>query len=480
MRNTDYVAIGTVGVVGLGTMGAGIAEVFGRSGLSVVAVELDEKLVAVGRDRIEKSLARAVDRGRLEGAERDAVLGRMTFTHERARLAGADLVIEAVPERLEVKAALFDELDRICPPDTILATNTSSLPVTQIAAATGRPGRVVGKHFFNPAPVMRLVEVVHTVLTDADAVESIRELAERCGKTPVVVIDRAGFVANALLFGYLNQAARMAETRHATIADIDVAMTSACGLPMGPLTLMDLIGLDVCLEVLEVMYAETRDQRYAAAPLLRRLVMARHLGRKTGRGYYSYDAKTPVPIAVTANHVAAPAAGGREAAAIEVIGADTGAAEGVAKLLNTAGLDVSRAGSDADLVVHVPAAPRQSVVVELAPRTAAGRAALARVRAALEGASHTVVVCKDRPGYLVEALLFPHLNDAVRMVDEEYASRQDVDAAMRMGCGYPEGPFEMLAPVGAGFVAERLLSIAAAMPSAATAPSPLLRELADL
>src|SRR3954453_16669180 len=298
MRNTGFVHIDVTGVVGLGTMGAGIAEVFARAGLHVVAVEVDEDLVEAGRRRVETSLQRAVDRGRLESADRDAMLARMTFTRDRSALARGDLVVEAVPERLDIKAALFDEIDRLCPPATVLASNTSSLPVTQIAAATGRPGRVVGMHFFNPAPVMLLVEVVHTVLTDDGVVDAVRELAERAGKTPVVVGDRAGFVANALLFGYLNQAARMAETRHASIADIDTAMTAACGFPMGPLTLMDLIGLDVCLEVLEVMYAETRDQRYAASPLLRRLVMARQLGRKSGRGYYSYDGRSVAPAVV--------------------------------------------------------------------------------------------------------------------------------------------------------------------------------------
>ena len=466
-----------MGVVGLGTMGAGIAEVFGRAGLAVVAVEADEALVAAGRARVDGSLQRAVDRGRLDAAEREAILGRMTFTRDRQRLADADLVVEAVPERLDIKTELFDELDRICPPTTVLATNTSSLPVTQIAAATGRPGRVVGMHFFNPAPVMRLVEVVHTVLTDDDVSGAVRELAERCGKTPVVVSDRAGFVANALLFGYLNQAARMAETRHATIADIDTAMSASCGLPMGPLTLMDLIGLDVCLEVLEVLYAETRDQRYAAAPLLRRLVMARHLGRKTGRGYYAYDGKTATPVAVP--H-AEPPVGLAGSPRLVVTGTDPGEAADLSKRLDAAGLPVVAGDEAADLVVHVPKAPRQGAVVELAPRTAEGWSLVETCRREIERGSQTVVVCKDRAGHLVEALLFPHLNDAVRMVDEGYATREDVDAAMRLGCGYPEGPFEMLLPIGSRTVAQGLAALAAAMPSAALAPSPLLSELTDV
>jgi 3-hydroxybutyryl-CoA dehydrogenase len=249
---------------------------------------------------------------------------------------------------------------------------------------------------------------------------------------------------------------------------------------MGPLTLMDLIGLDVCLEVLEVMYAETRDQRYAAAPLLRRLVMARQLGRKTGRGYYDYSGAAPVAVAVPPNEQSASnAAAAREDIAVAVTGADPGETSEVAKLIEVAGLQLTDVAAEADLVAHVPTAPRRGVVVELAPRTPAGNAAFSRARDALAGSSHEVVVCKDRPGHLVEALLFPHLNDAVRMVDEGYATRDDVDAAMRLGCGYPEGPFQMLAPVGARLVAERLVAIAAAMPSAALAPSPLLHELTD-
>jgi 3-hydroxybutyryl-CoA dehydrogenase len=471
VRNTGFVRIDTVGVVGLGTMGAGIAEVFGRAGLDVVAVEINDDLVAAGRRRLEASLKRAVDRGRLEASERDAILGRTTFTADRAALAAAQLVVEAVPERLEAKVGLFDELDGICPPTTILATNTSSLPVTRIAAATGRPGRVIGMHFFNPAPVMRLVEVVHTVLSDDDVVDGVRDLAERCGKTPVVVGDRAGFVANALLFGYLNHAAYMAETRHAAIADIDAAMTAGCGLPMGPLALMDLIGLDVCLEVLEVMYDETRDQRYAAAPLLRRLVMAGQLGRKTGRGYYAYDGDTPRPVAVTPDERVESQGGDISVALTGVDHAD------LATQMQAAGLTVVAAVERADLVVNAPAAPRAGTVVELAARSPRGRGGVAGCRRALEAADRVVVVCKARPGYVLEALLFPHLNDAARMVDEGYATVDDVDAAMRLGCGYPDGPFAMLSTVGPATVARGLGPIAASRLSAAVAASPLLDEL---
>ena len=377
--------IATVGVVGLGTMGAGIAEVFARGGLDVVAVEVDDGLLAAGRGRIGSSLTRAVDRGRLEAADRDAIASRLRFTTARQDLAGCDLVIEAVPERLDLKTNLFAELDGICPPHAVLATNTSSLPVTAIAAATGRPGRVVGMHFFNPAPVMKLVEVVRTVLADDDAVAAVADLATRCGKTAVVVGDRAGFIANALLFGYLNDAALMAERQHATVADIDAAMTGA-GLPMGPLALMDMIGLDVCLEVLEVMYDETRDARYAPAPLLKRLVLARLLGRKTGRGYYRYADGDPKPAL--------------------------------------------------SFTVDTP------------------------VRASV----------RAQPTYVLETLLYPHLDDAVRMVEDNYATRDDVDTAMRLGCGYPRGPFALLAEIGPKVVADALEQMG-------RRPSPLMREL---
>ena len=285
-----------VGVVGLGTMGAGIAEVFARHGLDVVAVELDPDALARGRGHVEKSTGRAVSRGKLSAEDQQALFDRMTFATTLDALADVDLVIEAVPERLDIKRSLFASLDAICQPATILATNTSSLSITQIATATGRPGQVVGMHFFNPAPVMKLVEVIHSVLTDAEVIADVRGLAERLGKTAVSVGDRAGFVANRLLFGYLNQAANMVESGWANREDIDTAMTIGAGLPMGPLTLLDLIGLDTSVQVLDAIYDETRDRRHAAAPILRQLVAAGFLGRKTGRGIYDYADQTPARL----------------------------------------------------------------------------------------------------------------------------------------------------------------------------------------
>ncbi|MFZ5872756.1 MAG: 3-hydroxyacyl-CoA dehydrogenase family protein, partial [Actinomycetota bacterium] len=235
--------ISTVGVVGLGTMGSGIVEVLARNGLSVTAVEVDDAAVAAGRAHIEQSTGRAVRRGKLTEDEQRALLDRITFTTALEHLADADLVIEAVPEHLDLKREIFGKLDSIVRPEAILATNTSSLSVTEISVATHNPRRVVGMHFFNPAPVLRFVEVVRTVVTEDDVIADVVALAERLGKEPVVVRDKAGFIANALLFGYLNHAVSLYESRYATREDIDAAMQLGCGLPMGPLALMDLIGL---------------------------------------------------------------------------------------------------------------------------------------------------------------------------------------------------------------------------------------------
>jgi 3-hydroxybutyryl-CoA dehydrogenase len=505
-------------------MGAGIVEVFAKAGLAAVAVELNDDLLAAGRTRLEQSLGRAVDRGRLSEADRDAQLERVTFTTDRGQLAAADLVTEAVPERLQVKAALFAELDATCPPHTVLATNTSSLSVTRIAASTGRPDRVIGMHFFNPAPVMKLVEVVHTVLTDAEVVAAVRELATTCGKTPVVVGDRAGFVANALLFGYLNDAARAAETGQASVADIDAAVMAACGLPMGPLTLLDLIGLDVSVDILETMLAETHDQRYAPAPLLRRLVTAGRLGRKTGRGYYAYDAKPPVAaIPATGPAAASPrptdrvvaVVGASKSRVVEAIGeiavvgvedtrdadvivVDGGSRSGTSELVARVAA-VARAnaviavattdeapvgtigfatGRVADIVgLHVPQAPKPGVV-EVVATLHSTDDAVATAAAVVTAAGLVALPCRDRPGYVVDRLVLPHLGDAVRMVDDHYATVEDVDTAMTLGCGYAAGPFAMLTAVGADNARSGLLHLAAATHLPSLAPAPLLDELA--
>lgn len=284
-----------VGVVGLGTMGAGIAEVFARAGFNVIGVEIDQAALDRGRGHVDKSLSRAVSKGKLTEDERAGIDSRLTFSASREDLANVDFVVEAVPERLDIKRDVFADLDRICPPGTILATNTSSLSVTQIAALTERPGKVVGLHFFNPAPVMKLAEVITTVSTSEETVNVATEVAKRIGKTPIAVGDRAGFVANALLVPYLNDAIRLYERRIATREEIDTAAREAAELPMGPLALADLIGLDVCLAVLDVLWDEYRDPRYVASPLLRRLVAAGHHGRKTGVGLHVGKENQPEP-----------------------------------------------------------------------------------------------------------------------------------------------------------------------------------------
>ncbi|MEU1902125.1 3-hydroxybutyryl-CoA dehydrogenase [Nocardiopsis dassonvillei] len=284
-----------VGVVGLGAMGAGIAEVFARAGFNVTGVEIDQAAVDRGRAHVDRSLSKSVDKGKLTEDERTGIDARLTFTTSREDLADADFVVEAVPERMDIKKDVFADLDRICPPGTILATNTSSLSVTEIAALTGRSDKVVGLHFFNPAPVMKLVEVITTVSTSAETVDVVCEVAKRIGKTPVAVGDRAGFVANALLVPYINDAIRLYERKVATREEIDASVQKAAGLPMGPLALADLVGLDVCLAVMDVLWEEYRDRRYAASPLLRRMVAAGRLGRKAGQGFYAGTDEAPEP-----------------------------------------------------------------------------------------------------------------------------------------------------------------------------------------
>ena len=275
-----------VGVIGLGTMGVGIVEVFARNGIDVVAMEVDDAAVERGKGVLAKSTGRALDRGKITQEDHDALHARVTYTTDMGDFADCQLVVEAVPEHLHLKKELFGRLDTIVAPDAILATNTSSLPVTEIAVATSNPKRVVGMHFFNPAPVLQFVEVIRTVITADDVFEDVKALAERLGKKPVIVGDKAGFIANALLFGYLNHAVAMYESKYATREDIDASMRFGCGYPMGPLALSDLIGLDTMKLIADSMFEEYKEPLYAPPPLLSRMVEAGQLGKKSGRGFY--------------------------------------------------------------------------------------------------------------------------------------------------------------------------------------------------
>ncbi len=517
-----------VGVVGLGTMGAGIAEVLARAGLRVTAAEADPDALSRGMGILDGSLRRAVSRGRLTEDERAEIAGRVSPAPALASLSGADLVIEVVPEQLAIKRQVIAELDRALAPSAIIATNTSSLSVTTIAAGSAHPGRVIGMHFFNPAPVMRLVEVVTTVLTEPPVAVAVTALATRLGKTPVQVTDRAGFVANALLLPYLNHAARLFETGYATRDDIDLAVTAGIGLPMGPLALLDLIGLDIALAVLEVLEREFGGSRYTPAPLLRRMTDAGRTGRKSGAGFYDYTGQrpagpggtpaadqpdlSPLPGTVTLIDpaMAAGGNGGGAGAAGTAAGPHSDRAAELASLIAAAGISVTRnpahatdlvivavgpeggvlgaasaAGRAADAVgLHLPAPPAKAagaaadVVAELVASPFTSDRALAAAGAVIARLGRRAVRSADRPGLLAGALLFAHLRDAVTMVADGYATPGDVDTAMTLGCGYPSGPMRMLADAGPAEAVRVLSAMHAGYGDPAFAPPPLLREYA--
>ncbi|WP_430497498.1 3-hydroxyacyl-CoA dehydrogenase family protein [Micromonospora trifolii] len=570
----------TVGVVGLGTMGAGIVEVFARNGIDVVAVEISAPALERGRATLKGSTDRAVAKGKLAEADRDALHERVHFAVGLDALHSVDLVIEAVPEHLDLKQRIFAELDRICRPETILATNTSSLSVTEISVATSRPNQVIGIHFFNPAPVMKLVEVVRTVVTAPEVVADVEALCARLGKVDVTINDRAGFIANALLFGYLNHAVGMFESHYATREDIDAAMKLGCGLPMGPLALMDLIGLDTAYEILDTMYRRGgRDRRHAPVPLLKQMVTAGLLGRKSGRGFYTYERPgSPVVVPDEATPLATDGAladGARAIAKVGVVGSGT-MATGIIEVFAKAGYEVvsvtrgmeksakvceavktslnkgvvrgklAEADRDAalgriswsatldhladvDLVVEavveelsvkkalfasldeickpgvVLATTTSSLpvidvamatqrpadvvglhffnpapvmpLVEVVRTIRTSPEATATARAVCAALGKTGVVCGDRSGFIVNALLFPYLNDAVKMLEASYSTADDIDHAMKLGCGYPMGPFELLDVVGldVSLAIQRELYLELREPG--FAPAPLLEHL---
>jgi 3-hydroxybutyryl-CoA dehydrogenase len=281
------VTVKRVGIVGSGIMGSGIAEVAAKAGFEVSLRSRQQSSADKMMAGLEKSLGKQVDKGKLDAAERDNVVGRVRAVTDLGELADCDLVIESIVEDLAIKKHLFNELDRVCNDSAVLATNTSTLPVVEMAMES-RPDKVCGIHFFNPAPMMPLVEVVRAITTSDETVETARAFAEACGKSPVLVRDQAGFIVNTLLFPYLNNAVKLLDAGVASRDDIDAAMKGGCNFPMGPLELLDLVGLDTSLAIIEALYAEFRDPNYAPAPLLRRMVSAERLGRKTRQGFYDY------------------------------------------------------------------------------------------------------------------------------------------------------------------------------------------------
>jgi len=292
-------AIEKLGVVGCGLMGSGIAQTAAQAGLQVTVREVSTELLDKGFANIDKSLARLVQRGTLAAGERDSARNRLRATTKLEDLAGCDMIIEAITEQLDAKKELFRALDGVCPPQTIYASNTSSLSITEMAVATKRPQRFVGLHFFNPVPIMKMAEVIRTIATDPKVYEEASALAARMGKTAVRTSDRTGFVVNRLLVPYLLDAVRALEEGVASIVDLDQAMKLGCGHPMGPLTLLDFVGLDTTYYIANIMYDEFKERRFAPPPLLKRMVMAGWNGRKSGRGFYDYgDPENPKPMAL--------------------------------------------------------------------------------------------------------------------------------------------------------------------------------------
>lgn len=537
-----------IGVVGLGTMGSGIVEVISRSGYSVIGVEMSDQAMSNADSRIRGSIDRGIAGSKITEADGQAILSRIELTTSLVDLAACDLVIEAITEDLGSKSELFITLDSILGPDAIMATNTSALSVTQISVVTSRPSRVIGMHFFNPAMVQKFVEVVSTVTTDQEVVETCLEFARSLGKEPVLVSDRAGFIANSLLFGYLNQAVSMYEQKYASREDIDSAMKFGCALPMGPLALLDLIGLDTSLQILDTMYRESRDRLHAPSALLKQLVAAGRLGRKSGHGFYTYAGKNVpgvVADSLTPTSTNSGSQSGIDRAA--VVGSGT-MATGIVSVLAVGGVNVialtrneQRSGQliesldkswsklvdkgkiseeqkqeylarvrtcetpedlvgQVDLVIEAIAeelepkckifsqidqllsadvifatttsslsiieiaastqrmdrflgihffnpAPVMSLV-EIVSTVATNPEVVQRCTNLMRELGKKPVQCSDRAGFIVNALLFPYLNNAIAMASSNYASIEDIDAAMKLGCGYPMGPFELLDVVG--------------------------------
>ena len=287
-----------VGVVGCGLMGSGIAEVAAKSGFDVIVREVDDEVVESGKNRIRKSMDRAVEKEKMTLTEQEVAWGRLHFTAEVSEFESADIVVEAIIENLEAKAELFRELDGLCPDHTIFASNTSSLPVTDIAAATARADRFIGLHFFNPVPVMMLVEVVRTIATSHETLDRALQFSRALNKVPITAKDNSGFVVNLLLVPYLLDAIRQLEHGVATVEDIDAAMTLGLGYPMGPFILCDFVGIDTLYQISEIMFDEYRDPRYAPPPLLKRIVTMGRFGQKSGKGFYDWSGEKPTALII--------------------------------------------------------------------------------------------------------------------------------------------------------------------------------------
>jgi len=289
-------SIGKVGVLGCGQMGSGIAQVAAVAGFEVLARDVNQDQLARGKKAIEASLGKFVEKAKLAPEARDAALGRLRFTTSLEDLASSDLVIEAVSEDLELKNRMWTALDQVCGPATLFASNTSSLSIIAMATVTGRPDRFLGLHFFNPVPMMPLVEVVKSVATSPETIEAGTAFVRRLGKEPIAARDSTGFIVNLLLIPYLLDAVRAVERGVASIRDVDLGMTLGCGHPMGPLTLLDFVGLDTAVNVGEILFEEFREPRYAPPPLLKRMVLAGWYGKKSGRGFYDWSTTPPTPV----------------------------------------------------------------------------------------------------------------------------------------------------------------------------------------
>jgi 3-hydroxybutyryl-CoA dehydrogenase len=574
----DIGSISKVGIVGCGTMGSGIAEIVARHGLPVTFVEVDGGAVERGHARIASSLERRVARGKLDPDERDAILGRIDGTTDFAALGDCQLIIEAVPEDLGLKQDTFRRIDEVSHDEAIIATNTSSLPVMDIAVHTRRPNRVLGFHFFNPAPVMQLIELVRTVVTDETVVASAAEFARTIGKTPVTVEDRRGFIANQLLFPYLNQAVWMVEGGYATKEDVDAAMRFGAGLPMGPIALTDLVGIDTFLGIMNAIHSQFDDTRFAPRPILSQLAAAGFAGRKAARGFYAYEEPGSSQI-VEDPSARLPADPDLVASwsTVGVIGTGT-MATGITEVCAKAGYDVIVRGRTREKAEGVAAAVAKSMqrmvdkgrlneedmvaalqrikpthdLADLAPSDVVIEAVaedldvkrelfaelapvlkpdavlstttsslpiiecamvtdrpdkvlglhffnpaaimklveivhtvrtqdevVQQARAFVDKIGKVGVLCGDRAGFIVNTLLFPYLNDAVRMLQSNYATADEIDTAIKLGCGYPMGPFELMDVVGLDVTLAIIEQLREEYRQPSYTPAPLLRNLVD-